>query len=170
MMGASGLSGAEQKAVDDAVGEKTAARKALMEHSLKLFQAAMDPDTSDQEIGKAYDEFVAAKAQMDRHFRKIDEALVKRVSLRTRAKLMTAGILESGLGFRPSGGLAAMPGVQARRGIQGMPGMQGMVGMQGRPGMQGMPGVPVLGAPIGGPPGSVSASSTPGPTLAHPAP
>jgi hypothetical protein len=90
---------AEQKAIDAAIEAKFPAREELQAESLQLYCVAVDPDADDAALDRAVKGFLEAKDRFQRRFREIDEVLVKRISPRTRAKMLTTGTLENGLGF-----------------------------------------------------------------------
>jgi hypothetical protein len=71
----------------------------LQAESLRLYRVAVDPDSDDAALDRAVKGFLAAKDRFQRRFREIDDELVKRISPRTRAKMLTTGTLENGLGF-----------------------------------------------------------------------
>jgi hypothetical protein len=90
---------AEQKAIDAAIEAKFAARQELQNQSLLLYRVAVDLESSEEQLDRAVKDFLAAKDRFQRRFREIDDELVKRISLRTRAKMLTTGTLDNGLGF-----------------------------------------------------------------------
>jgi hypothetical protein len=106
---------AEQKAIDAAVEGKFAAREQLQKQSLWLYQVAVDLESSDEALDRAIKDYLEAKDRFQRRIRKIDDDLVKRVSLRTRAKIITTGALDNGLGFLSSK-LPVPPGLPASGG------------------------------------------------------
>jgi hypothetical protein len=98
---------AEQKAIDAAIEKKFAAREPLQKQSLLLYQVAVEPQSTDDELDRAVNDYLAMKDRFQRRIREIDEELVKRISARTRAKIMTTGALDNGLGFLSSNPLLA---------------------------------------------------------------
>jgi hypothetical protein len=98
---------AEQEAIDAAVEKKFAAREPLQKQSLLLYQVAVEPQSTDEELDLAVNNYLAVKDRFQRRIIAIDEELVKRISARTRAKIMTTGTLDNGLGFLSSNPLLA---------------------------------------------------------------
>jgi hypothetical protein len=117
----------EQKAIDAAIEEKFAARQQLERASLLLYQVAVELESTEDELKRALNDFLTARDRFQRRIREIDDALVQRVSTRTRAKITTTGHLDNGLGFLGPNPLVASklpaiggPGPHAQRhGTQG---------------------------------------------------
>jgi hypothetical protein len=98
---------AEQKAIDAAIEKKFAAREQLQKQSLLLYQVAVEPQSTEDVLNRAVNDYLAVKDAFQRRIREIDDELVKRISARTRAKIMTTGTLDNGLGFLSSNPLLA---------------------------------------------------------------
>jgi hypothetical protein len=130
------ISEAEKKAIDEAVASKFAAREQLQSQSLRLFQVAIDLRATDDELGHAVEAYAVAKDRFQLRIREIDEELVKRISVRTRAKIITTGTLDNGLGFMAGSRSMPMPGMQEIPAMQAMAGMQAMGGRQAKPGIK----------------------------------
>jgi hypothetical protein len=130
----------EQKAIDAAIEKKFAAREQLQNGSLLLYKVAVEPQSTDDQLDRAVNDYLAMKDRFQRRIREIDEELVKRISARTRAKIMTTGTLDNGLGFLSVNPLVASklpaigrPGPDSPRG--GSPGFgpgmeKGRVGLE----------------------------------------
>src|SRR5262249_11068697 len=89
----------EQKAIDQAIDRKFAAQMALKDHVVELFEVAMDPDAPEERLAKAMDDYLESKRRYEERIREIDQGLAKSASVRTRARMLSAGILDNGLGF-----------------------------------------------------------------------
>jgi hypothetical protein len=92
----------EQRAIDQAIDRKFAVRTALKDHVMELFEVAMDPDATDERLSKAMDDYREFKKRYDERIREIDQGLTKNASVRTRARMLSAGILDNGLGVMVS--------------------------------------------------------------------
>jgi hypothetical protein len=116
------LSEAEKAAVDSTVAEKTAAREALYRQAFALFQLAIDAEVSEERLAEAIGSYHAAKHDFERRIGEIDADLAGKLSPRSRARLLSTGILDNGLGFMAGSPLpAARPadsGSSGRRGSQ----------------------------------------------------
>jgi hypothetical protein len=93
------VSSEEQKAIDQAIDRKFAARTTLKDHMMELFEVAMDPDASEEQLSKAMDDYRQSKKRYDERIRQIEQELTKNASARTKARMLSAGILDNGLGF-----------------------------------------------------------------------
>jgi hypothetical protein len=89
----------EQKAIDQAIDRKFAARTTLKDHIMELFKVAMDPDASEEQLSKAIGDYRQSKKRYDERIRQVEQELTKNASVRTKARMLSAGILDNGLGF-----------------------------------------------------------------------
>ncbi|MCS6861717.1 MAG: hypothetical protein NZT92_15530 [Abditibacteriales bacterium] len=131
------LSEAERTAAKETWTAKNTARTALREKVERLREVADNTQSTDADINKALSEFATAYGAYAKTVAEADAKLVKKISLRTRAKLTAAGILENGVGFmggfrfggfgRPGG-----PGGGDRRGGAGDGGRPGGAGIDRR--------------------------------------
>lgn len=102
------LNDAERAATKDTWMMKINARNALMEKVSQLREVAENPQSSEEDLKKALGDFAAAYQTYAKTVSEADGKLVKKISLRTRARLTAMGILENGLGF--GGGFRFMGG------------------------------------------------------------
>lgn len=93
------LSEADRAAAKETWMAKNTARAALREKVDHLREVADNAQSSDADITKALSEFATAYGTYAKTIAEADAKLVKKISLRTRAKLTAAGILENGVGF-----------------------------------------------------------------------
>ncbi len=98
------LSDAERAAAKETWMAKNTARTALMEKVGLLREVSDNPQSSDADVTKALNDFAAAYAAYAKTVAEADGKLVKKITLRTRARLTAAGILENGVGFGGFGG------------------------------------------------------------------
>jgi hypothetical protein len=103
------ISESERQQIDATVEQKLSARKALLEESQELFHVSMDPASSEDEIQKAADHFLKLRDRFRERFQELDRELASHLTPRTRARMLTAGILDNGLGFLAGRGPAAPP-------------------------------------------------------------
>jgi hypothetical protein len=123
------ITSAEKTAAKEALKTKTAARTKLMQ-KVDALRNALNEQASNDVLKKRMDEFQAAHADYFKAVVEADQTLMKKVSARAGAMLVTSGFIEGGMGGGPGGG---------RGGPGGRPG--------GGPG-----GPPGGGRPGGGPP------------------
>lgn len=93
------LSEVERAAAKETWMTKNTARTALREKVDRLREVADNPQSSEADLTKALSEFATAYSTYAKTVAEADAKLVKKISLRTRAKLTAAGILENGVGF-----------------------------------------------------------------------
>jgi hypothetical protein len=92
----------EQAAIDRAVEQKFVAVGRLRGKSVELLKTAMNPEASDSQVLRAIEDYGLVRATYERSVVSIDAALGDAVSVRTRARLLSGGFLENGLGFLSS--------------------------------------------------------------------
>ena len=93
------LSDADRAAAKETWLAKNTARTALREKVDRLREMADNAQSSDADITKALSEFATAYGAYAKTVSEADAKLVKKISLRTRARLTVFGILENGVGF-----------------------------------------------------------------------
>lgn len=90
---------AEQKAVDEAIQKKVAAREMLQRKVFSLYELAVNERAAEAELAQAVNEYLEAKKNFQQAIQKADDELVASVSTRTKARLIASGIIDNGLGF-----------------------------------------------------------------------
>lgn len=103
MMDQARIGEAEKTAAMEALKAKNDARTKLQEKLNPLREVSEDQKATDAQITKALNEFITAQVEYNRAVSAADAALVKKISLRTRAKLTVMGIVENGVGFGGGG-------------------------------------------------------------------
>ena len=93
------LNEADRAAAKETWMAKNTARTALREKVDRLREVADNAQSSDADVTKALSEFATAYGTYAKTIAEADAKLVKKISLRTRAKLTASGILENGVGF-----------------------------------------------------------------------
>jgi hypothetical protein len=112
------LSDAERAVAKETWTAKNTARNTLREKVDHLREVAENPQSSEDDIKKALGEFATAYQTYAKTVAEADVKLVKKVSLRTRARLTAMGILENGVGFG-GGGFRFMGGPSRRPDVSG---------------------------------------------------
>lgn len=107
------LSDAERAVAKETWTAKNTARNTLREKVDQLREVAENQQSSEEDIKKSLGEFATAYQTYAKTVAEADVKLVKKVSLRTRARLTAAGILENGVGFG-GGGFRFMGGPSRR--------------------------------------------------------
>jgi Spy/CpxP family protein refolding chaperone len=110
-----GLTPQEKTITEKALRAKMDATSALRRQSDALGELARNDKATDKELAAALKKFDVAKTAYRQRIAAIDAQLSKAVSLKTRAKLTAAGIIDNGLGMRFGGGF----GGRTRQGAQG---------------------------------------------------
>jgi hypothetical protein len=130
------LNDAERAAAKEAWTAKNNARTALREKVDHLREVADSQESSDAAITKALSEFATGYGAYAKAVSDADAKLVKKISLRTRARLTVFGILENGVGFGGGfrGGGFGPPGGAGGGRPGGRPGGGNGGGAGGRPG------------------------------------
>ncbi|MCS6862828.1 MAG: hypothetical protein NZT92_21195 [Abditibacteriales bacterium] len=93
------LNDAERAATKETWLAKISARNALIEKVSQLREVAENPQSSEEDLKRALGDFAAAYQTYAKTVSEADGKLVKKISLRTRARLTAMGILENGVGF-----------------------------------------------------------------------
>lgn len=109
------LSEAEKTAALDTLKAKSDSRTKLQEKLNALRETSDDQKATDDEVKKSLNDFVRAQIDYNSAVSAADLGLVKKVSLRTRAKLTVLGVVENGVGaggggFGGGGGRQRGPG------------------------------------------------------------
>jgi len=107
------LSADETAAAGKNMEAKFKARQALMEELGKLRQLAEDPQATTEQLTAATTAYTKAMAKYRATVQSEDSALAKKLTPRSTARLLAAGILDNGLGggrFRGGGGGGARGG------------------------------------------------------------
>jgi hypothetical protein len=122
----SDITAEEQTAIDRAIEQKLAAMGKLKEQCVELLRTAVSQTAQEAEIARAIDHYRLVRAAYDRSVEQIDATLVDSVSVRTRARILSGGILENGLGFLSSRPptppyLSSGPGMSARPNANAFP-------------------------------------------------
>lgn len=125
------LSETEKASSMEAIKAKSDARTKLQDKLNALREASEDQKLTDAELAKSLNDFIRAQMDYNNVVAASDLALVKKVSVRTRAKLTVMGVVENGVGF--GGGGAFTFGGGRGRGGPGGPG-GGAGGGPGGPG------------------------------------
>ena len=105
------LSESEKAVAMEAARAKSDVRTKLSEKMTTLREVSDDQKATDVEIRAALNDFVKAQIDYNNAVSAADMALVKKVTLRTRAKLTVLGIIENGVG---AGGGGAFGGGRTR--------------------------------------------------------
>jgi len=101
----------ERKIIDEALEQKVDARAAVMHELNSLHRLLQNAATTDSELDEALAVLFDHKKDLLRRLEKIDQQLSSAVSARVRARLLTTGILDNGLGML-AGPREAMPQVE----------------------------------------------------------
>ncbi|HUT74736.1 MAG TPA: hypothetical protein VM221_07870 [Armatimonadota bacterium] len=112
MLDQAGLTDAEKTAAKKALTAKARAREALTQELTKLRRTANQAKPTDKDLRAALAAYGAALTQYRKQVAATDAALVKQLSTRSRARCMSLGILDNGLGMmgRMGGGGQSGPG------------------------------------------------------------
>jgi len=124
------LSESEKTAAMEALKAKSDSRTKLQEKLTALREVSDDQKATDDDVKKSLNDFVRAQIDYNTAVSSADLALVKKVSLRTRAKLTVLGVVENGVG---AGGGGFFGGGGRQRG-GGPGGSGGGAGGGARPG------------------------------------
>jgi hypothetical protein len=104
MLDEAGLTANEKSAATTAIKAKDKARQALADQLTSLRRAANRSHPTDKELTEALAAYRSAMARYRREVASQDAALVKQLSLRGQARLLSLGVLDNGLGgFGPGG-------------------------------------------------------------------
>ena len=129
------ISDVEKAAAKDTLKVKSDARIKLQAKLTSLREVTNKEQATDAEVSKSLNEFITAHTQYNKSVAEADSALVKKVSVKSRARLTVTGFLENGVG----GGFGG-------RGGRGGPGGGGPGGRsKGRPSGTGGNGNPGKG-------------------------
>jgi hypothetical protein len=103
---------------------KWKARQALEEERGRLRTAGDDPQATDQQLGQALANYTKAMGSYRAAVQSEDTALAKKLSVRSRARCLAAGVLDNGLGSggRSRGGGRGGEGTGSGGGRRGGPG------------------------------------------------
>jgi hypothetical protein len=112
MLDEAGLTDAEKTAAKKALTAKARAREALTQQLTKLRRTANQAKPTDKDLRAALAAYGAALTQYHKQVAATDAALVKQLSTRSRARCISLGILDNGLGMmgRMGGGGQSGPG------------------------------------------------------------
>ncbi len=132
------LSEAEKAPAMEAYKAKSEARTKLQEKLNTVREAGDDQKATDADIAKALNEFIKAQMDYNSAVSSADLALVKKVSVRTRAKLTVLGVVENGVGAGGGGGMFFGGGAGGR--TRGGPGGGGPGGAEAGAGGRGTRG------------------------------
>jgi hypothetical protein len=108
-----GLNEQEQAAVQANAEAKMKARQTLRESLTKLRQVAYDDQATAEQISKAIDGYAKDLKIYQEAARDADKALVRKLSPKSRARCLVAGVLDNGMNMGGRGGGGNRPGVGA---------------------------------------------------------
>ena len=89
----------ERQIIDKALERKIEARAAVMQQLMHLHRLLQATTTTDRQLEEAIATLLEKKGDLLRELERIDQQLSTAVSVRVRARLLTTGILDNGLGM-----------------------------------------------------------------------
>jgi len=115
------LTAAEQQAVQAALSQKVAARTALRTQ-LQALRDAVQGNVTEAQAKAALDKYRASQQEYERKMAAIDKQLAGKLSARSEARLVAAGIIDNGLGGMGRFGGGGRPGGRMGAGAGGFQG------------------------------------------------